>query len=252
MKKLIIFDLDGTLAQSKTAIDTEMGTHLSRLLNTARVAIISGGDWPQFQKQVLNHLPSGYPTNKLFILPTCGTKFYQYKDGWKQLYAENFSDEEKTRIISELRQAIQESGIDIQKTWGEQIEDRGSQITFSALGQQAPLEEKKDWDTDFAKRKKIKVILEKSLKNFSVVMGGSTSIDITKPGIDKAYGIQKLRQILEIEISEMIFIGDALFKGGNDHPARKTGVACIQVNNPEETKRVVETIVACSDGTIKK
>lgn len=250
MKKLIIFDLDGTLAQSKSAIDHEMGQHLSQLLQIARVAIISGGDWPQFQKQVLNHLPAGYLTHKLFILPTCGTKFYQYKKGWKKLYAENFSDAEKKRSINQLNQAVQESGIDIQKTWGEQIEDRGSQITFSALGQHAPLQEKKDWDNDFAKRKKIKVILEKSLKDFSVAMGGTTSIDITKPGIDKAYGIHKLHQILEINISEMIFIGDALFEGGNDHPAKETGVACIQVNNPEETKRVIETIITCLDGKL--
>jgi hypothetical protein len=43
----------------------------------------------------------------------------------------------------------------------------------------------------------------------------------------------------------MIFIGDALFEGGNDHPARKTGVVCIQVKDPEETKRVIEAIIAC-------
>ena len=76
-------------------------------------------------------------------------------------------------------------------------------------------------------------------------MGGATSIDITKPGIDKAYGIRKLRDILGIEIKEMIFIGDALFPGGNDHPARETGVVCIQVRDPNETKRVIEAILAC-------
>lgn len=80
-------------------------------------------------------------------------------------------------------------------------------------------------------------------------MGGTTSIDITKPGIDKAYGINKLKEILGIEISEMLFIGDALFKGGNDHAARKTGVDCIQVRDPEETKRIIETVIACSVDT---
>src|ERR1035441_10285233 len=61
-------------------------------------------------------------------------------------------------------------------------QDRGSQITFSALGQQAPLEEKKKWDPDFAKRKKIKAILDKLIPEFSVRMGGATSVDITKTG----------------------------------------------------------------------
>lgn len=245
MKKLIIFDLDGTLAESKAAIDTEMAYILSDLLAVAKVAIISGGDWPQFKKQVLSHLPDKKLFKRLSILPTCGTKYYQYKKEWKELYAENFTNDEKHQIIQNLQQAVDASGFKAKKTCGEQIEDRGSQITYSALGQQAPLEEKKKWDPQFTKRKKIKLKLDKTLSAFSVQLGGATSIDVTKPGIDKAYGIWKLKKVLDIKISEMIFIGDALFDGGNDHPARKTGVDCIQVRDPEETKRVVEGITAC-------
>ena len=252
MKKLIIFDLDGTLAKSKSAIDKEMAKLFNNLLDVAKVAIISGGDWPQFQKQVLDHLPKKTLLKKLSILPTCGTKFYQFKNDWEKLYAENFTDDERKKILDSLHTAIKEAGITIKKTWGEQIEDRGSQITFSALGQQAPLDEKKNWDNDFAKRKKIVVPLKTALKGFSVGMGGTTSIDITKPGIDKAYGIQKLKEILGIEIQDMLFIGDALFEGGNDYPARKTGVDCIQVRDPEETKSIIETVIACSIDTHKK
>ncbi len=245
MKKLIVFDLDGTLAESKAALDEEMATLLSRLLAVAKVAIISGGDWPQFEKQVLSHLPQQQELENLSILPTCGTKFYQYKSGWMKLYSEDFTADEKTKIINSLHSAFEESHLTAVKTWGEQIEDRGSQITFSGLGQQAPLEAKKSWDPDFEKRKKMKVILDKSLPEFSVNMGGATSIDVTKPGIDKAYGIHKLEQTLNLAIAEMIYVGDALFAGGNDYPARATGADCIQVRNPDETKRVVEAIVAC-------
>ena len=132
-----------------------------------------------------------------------------------------------------------------EKVWGELIEDRGSQITFSALGQEAPLEEKEKWDPDFTKRKKMKAILDTLIPEFSVRLGGATSIDVTKPGIDKAYGIRKLRDILGIAIEEMIFIGDALFPGGNDYPAKQAGVVSIRVRDPEETKRVIEAIIAC-------
>lgn len=246
MKKLIIFDLDGTLAKSKSPVDKEMAGLLSNLLEVARVSIISGGDWPQFEKQVLDCLPKKTMLKKLSILPTCGTKFYQFEKEWKQLYAENFTDEERKKILDSLHSAIKAAELDIKKTWGDQVEDRGSQITFSALGQKAPLEEKKKWDPDFSKRKKIKKPLEKLLKGFSVGLGGTTSIDITKLGIDKAYGINKLKEILHIEIGEMLFIGDALFEGGNDYPARKTGVDCIQVRDSEETKRIIETVIACS------
>jgi phosphomannomutase len=245
MKQLIVFDLDGTLAESKAALSPKMAHLLTSLLHVAKVAIISGGAWTQFQKQVLSRLPSDANLSGLSILPTCGTKYYEYDLKWKQLYAENFTANEKSKIIVNLHAAVASAGFATDKIWGEQIEDRGSQITFSALGQQAPLDAKKHWDPDFAKRKIIKEKLDLSLPEFSVQMGGSTSIDITKPGIDKAYGIHKLRQILKIPIQDMIFIGDALFEGGNDHPVRTTGVACIQVRDPQETGRVIEAIIAC-------
>lgn len=245
MKKLIVFDLDGTLAPSKSHISEEISTLLGTLLRVSKVAVISGGNWPQFEKQLLSKLPQDKSLKNLLILPTSGTKYYEYKSGWEKLYSEDFTEEEKKKIISSLKKAVDKSGFKVKKLWGEQIQDRGSQITFSALGQQAPLEEKKKWDPDFEKRKKIKEILEHSIPDFSVRLGGTTSIDITKPGIDKAYAIRKLRDILSIKIKEMIFIGDALFDNGNDYPVKKTGVSTIQVKGPDETKLIIEAIIAC-------
>jgi len=248
MKKLIVFDLDGTLAESKAAIDNDMAVRLAALLTVAKVAIISGGDWPQFDTQVIGHLPKGSKLKNLSILPTCGTKFFRYKkSGWKELYAENFTDAQKQKIISSLNQAVDESGFKAKKVWGETIEDRGSQITYSGLGQHAPLSQKTKWDPDFKKREKIKKLLDKMIPEFAVNLGGATSVDITKKGIDKKYGIHKLHAILEIKISEMIFIGDAIFPGGNDYPAKEAGTFAIRVSDPNETKRVIEGIIACLD-----
>jgi hypothetical protein len=245
MKKLIVFDLDGTLAESKASVDAEMSRLLNDLLGIVKVAVISGGDWPQFEKQVLSHLAHNGSLVNLSILPTCGTKFFQYKRDWQKLYSEDFTPEERDKIIAALKKAVAEAGFQVEKVWGHAIEDRGSQITFSALGQQAPLDEKKKWDSDFTKRKKIKAILDPLIPGFSVRMGGATSIDVTKPGIDKAYGIGKLRDVLGISLKEMIFVGDALFPGGNDYPAEQAGVVSIPVCGPHETKRVIETTIAC-------
>lgn len=245
MKKLIVFDLDGTLAASKSSLDTEMASLLHDLLGIVRVAVISGGAWLQFEKQVLSKLPEGESLAKLSILPTCGTQFFQYTGQWTKLYSEDFTTDEKEKIVSSLKKAIESAGLSREKTWGEAIEDRGSQITYSALGQNAPLEEKEKWDANFAKRKKLKAILDTLIPDFSVRIGGATSIDITKPGIDKAYGIRKLRDILGIPVREMIYVGDALFIGGNDYPAEQAGVISIPVRGPDETKRVVEAIIAC-------
>lgn len=244
MKKLIVFDLDGTLAESKSAVDDEMSMLLRNLLNIVRVAVISGGDWPQFEKQLLSNLPGDADLQNLSLLPTCGTKFYNFNVNWKKQYSEDFNANEKETIIAAF-EALNELGS--RRVWGDVIEDRGSQITFSALGQHAPLEEKRKWDPDFAKRLQMKVALDKSIPAFSVRLGGTTSVDVTRKGIDKAYGIRKLRSILNVKIDDMLFAGDAIFPGGNDYPAKEAGVYSIRVRDPNETKRVIEAIIGCLD-----
>jgi HAD superfamily hydrolase (TIGR01484 family) len=248
MKKLIVFDLDGTLAESKAPLDAEMASLLTGLLDILKVAVISGGNWPQFEKQVLANLPHDERLKNLSLLPTCGTKFYRFDSAWGKLYSEDFTNKEKEKIISSLNQVMESSGFKPHETWGEVIEDRGSQITFSALGQQAPIEAKRKWDADFTKRKQMKAHLDKLIPEFSVRLGGTTSVDVTKPGIDKAYGIRKLSDTLGVAIDQMIFVGDALFPGGNDYPAKEAGVVSIRVRDPSESKRVIEAIIACLGG----
>lgn len=246
MKNLVVFDLDGTLAKSKMALDEEMAELLRQLMAVIKVAIISGGDFPQFQTQVLAHLPAGSDLKNLSILPTSGTKFFAYDgDEWRKLYSDDLSDDEKKKIEDSLQSAVAQAGFTPSQTWGEPIEDRGTQITYSALGQQAPLEAKAMWDPDFAKRKKIMSILDTMLPEFSVRTGGTTSIDVTRPGIDKGYGIRKLRDVLGIPIERMLFIGDAIFPGGNDYAALQAGAESIEVRDPEETKHIIKAIVAC-------
>jgi HAD superfamily hydrolase (TIGR01484 family) len=240
-----VLDLDGTLAPSKSSLAPETAALLHDLLSMVKVAVISGGAWTQFEKQLLTDLPRGSLLTNLSLLPTCGTKFFQYKGKWTELYSEDLTADQRKKIIDSLKKAVDESGFHAVKVWGEVIEDRGSQITFSALGQQAPLAEKEQWDPDFAKRKKITTILKSLIPEFSVRMGGATSIDVTKPGIDKAYGIGKLKDILHLSVQEMIYIGDALFPGGNDYPAEQAGVVSIPVKGPDDTNLAIKTIIAC-------
>ena len=245
MKKLIVFDLDGTLAPSKSSLAPQTAGLLRDLLGMMKVAVISGGAWAQFEKQLLTDLPKGSLLANLSLLPTCGTKFFEYDGRWTELYSEDLSTEQKKKIVDSLDKAAEQAGYRAKKVWGEVIEDRGSQVTYSALGQQAPLSEKEKWDADFSKRKKITAILENLIPEFSVRMGGATSIDVTKPGIDKAYGIGKLRDTLHLSLKEMIYIGDALFPGGNDYPAEEAGVASIPVKGTDDTNVAIKTILAC-------
>jgi HAD superfamily hydrolase (TIGR01484 family) len=246
MKKLVAFDLDGTLALSKQPLLDDMGEALADLLGVADVAVISGGDWPQFDKQVASRLPARADRARLWLMPTTGTKLYTYRDGtWTAVYAELFDEAEKKKIIDAFGEALEATGFVPEQTWGERIEDRGSQITFSALGQQAPIEAKEHWDPKFEKRKIIQADLKQRLPGLAINMGGATSIDITREGVDKGYGLRKLAEASGLALDDMLFLGDAIFPGGNDYPAKEAGVDTVKVRDPAETISVVTAIVAC-------
>jgi HAD superfamily hydrolase (TIGR01484 family) len=245
MKELVAFDLDGTLAESKQPLGEPMAEALADLLEVAHVAVISGGDWPQFDKQVASRLPDRADASRLWLMPTTGTKLYRHDGGWQPIYAELFDDAQKMAILSAFDAALVATGFVPEQTWGERIEDRGSQITFSALGQQAPIEAKEHWDPDFAKRRIIQADLRQRLPGLSINMGGATSIDITREGVDKAYGLKKLSAASGIALDAMMFIGDAIFPGGNDYPAKELGLDTVRVRDPEETLSVIAAIVAC-------
>ena len=244
MKKLVAFDLDGTLAASKQAIDGDMAALLSGLLEVADVAVISGGDWPQFQKQVVGQMPGDADFSRLWIMPTTGAKLFRpdAKGVWQPVYADDFSDTERKQILDALDTAVAQTGLKEAKTWGDQIEDRGTQITFSGLGQEAPLDAKTAWDPDFAKRKKLQAALKPLLPGLSVNVGGSTSIDITREGVDKGWGLKRLAKESGIALEEMIFLGDAIYPGGNDYPAQEAGVASIKVRDPADTATAIRAI----------
>ena len=248
-KRIIIADLDGTIAPSKSQMDGEMAALIAELLDYKAFALISGGKYEQFRKQFIGALNiSPGHMERLYLFPTCATTLYRFQDGeWKQIYAEKLDEKEKRKIMDSFESALRSSGFERpERLYGDMLEDRDTQVTFSALGQQAPLELKSVWDPDQAKRKRIKAELDKLIPEFEVRIGGATSIDVTRKGIDKAYGIRKIESYLHYGLSEMLFIGDAIFEGGNDYPAKEAGVECIQVEGPEETKAVIREIIKAS------
>lgn len=247
MKQLIAFDLDGTLAESKSALTDQMSELLNQLLDKYQVCVISGGKFGQFEKQLLSNLKtSPRKLENLHLMPTCGTRYYVYdviKEDWKKVYSEDFTKQETESILKALKTGVEQAGFDKEQTWGEQIEDRGSQITFSALGQEAPVKAKEDWDPDNSKKLIVRDIVADMIPEFEVRTGGSTSIDITKLGIDKAYGMNKLMDILQIGKQDILFMGDRLNEGGNDYPVKAMGIDSIEVNNWRDTSLCVRAIL---------
>lgn len=245
--KLIMFDLDGTLAKSKQPIAATMAALLAQLLEKTRVAVISGGALPQFLSQVVEQLPSEANLSNLYLLPTSGAALYEYLDGnWKKIYEELLSDTDAVAIEAVLRAAGTETGLInfSEPSYGERIEHRGAQVTLSALGQQAPLDEKMAWDPDRTKRSALHAHIRKHLPTFSVKIGGKTSIDVTRQNIDKAYGIHKLCERIRVSESDTLYIGDELRSGGNDEAAYKTGAQTHPVTDPEDTMKLIHELVS--------
>jgi|SRR5579862_4981660 len=247
-RRVIAFDLDDTLAESKSPITEQMADLLDRLLGMFQVCVISGGKFEQFEGQLLNHLEADANTlTALHIMPTCGTRYLRFDSAtkdWEQVYAEDLTTDQRTGIVAALDKGADALGYRTAKRWGAQIEDRGSQVTFSALGQEAPVASKNAWDPDGSKKRKLRDYVADLIPEFEVRVGGSTSIDVTRPGIDKAYGIAKLIEALSARKQDVLFVGDRLNEGGNDYPVKAMGVDCLAVSRWQDTALIVQTILA--------
>ncbi|MBD7956298.1 HAD-IIB family hydrolase [Microbacterium sp. Sa4CUA7] len=244
--RLIAFDLDDTLAPSKSAIDPRMGDLLVQLAERVEVAIISGGQLQQFQVQVVDNLPAASPTvmDALHLLPTCGTQYYRLTaDGIATVYAHRLTDDEKARALTAVEEEARRLELWESETWGDILEDRGSQITFSALGQSAPLAAKVAWDPTGAKKNALREAVAARIPDLEVRSGGSTSVDITHRGIDKAYGMRRLSEQTGIALDDMLFVGDRLDPDGNDYPVLAMGVTCHAVAGWEHTVSFLEALI---------
>lgn len=240
-KKLIIFDLCGTLVEDGNVMDQEMATLMTRLLKDKTVAIISGSSFLRIQEMFISKLPIGAENfSNLLILPASGASLYVWKGNWVEKASENLSPQEKTKIMNAVNSAIKVAGIEKPpRITGNQFDDLGSQITFSLLGVNAPIETKTGYDPGRAKRDTLAEEVRKRLPEFEVRVGGRSSLDITKRGVNKGFGVRKLEKYLGLEAEALVFIGDSLYYGGNDYSVKAVGIDCIEVKNPDETKKLL-------------
>ena len=252
MKKLIAFDLDDTLAVTKSPISDRMSLLLGRLLEHYDICVITGGTLHQIEAQVVKRLEvPEHLLGRLHLMPTCGTRYYRYDElaqKWAMQYAEDLSTEQKTRIIHALEGVAKEMNIWCENPAGEIIEDRYSQITMSALGQQATAEDKYAWAEKY---KDIRPIyrdkVAELIPDLEVRIGGTTSTDITLPGVDKAYGMKKLIDAIDISKDEILFFGDKLQEGGNDYPVKALGIDSIEVDGWETTAYALEGVLGVTE-----
>src|SRR3989344_4178339 len=242
--KIIAFDMDGTLTESKQSITKEIASLLNELSQKLKVAIISGGSFAQFEKQLL---PFIIPSHNIILLPTEGSQRFEYNvdnKKWEMTGTAKFPNEMKERVKRVLNEIIASNEYDIPKNAkGEYIEDRETEIAFSALGQDAPLFEKEKWDNNLEKRRRIKAKIEEQIKDVTVAVAGTTSIDILPKGFDKARGLKLMAESMCIDTKYMVFVGDAIVPDGNDYSVKEAGIESIKVSGPKDTEKLVRNWV---------
>jgi len=248
MISAIAFDLDDTLAPSKSKVPDELAHLLMEMARRMPVCVISGGRFEQFETQLLGSLVgTADEFANLHVMPTCGTQYYRYESHeWHRIYSEDLTADEIKRATDALERAAKDLGFwePDGAVWGDRIENRGSQVTFSALGQTAPVAAKHTWDPTGKKREALRERIARDLPDLEVRAGGSTSIDVTRHGIDKAYGIREYAKRIRVEFPNILFVGDRLEPGGNDFPVIALGVQTHAVTGPDETTTWAREFVA--------
>jgi HAD superfamily hydrolase (TIGR01484 family) len=243
-----IFDLDETLAVSFQPPTPEMLARLTQLLSVLPVTIMTGAGFERLEEQFLPGIPRP-SAEQLIFFTNSSTQCYIFCNGsWHLEYDLTLTEEERAKIKSAIRETIEE--MDILKNaphFGEQIVDRKAQIAFTSVGVDAPADLKKSWDPDGAKRRIICEVLKKKIPGYNILIGGASTIDVTRKDVDKAYGVEWYSKYMNIPIADMLYVGDALYEGGNDSVVIPTGIQTRQVSGPGETEKIIdELLLACA------
>ncbi|MFA7309629.1 MAG: HAD-IIB family hydrolase [Candidatus Paceibacterota bacterium] len=243
--KVAVFDVDDTLAESFQAPKPEMLLRLARLLECIPVAIISGAGFSRINDGFLVPLEKTPHIRRLIVLPNSSAQAYTWADGWNEEYNLSLSADEKRQIKIAFAQASEDLPlIHDTKQYGERIADREAQIAFTVVGLDAPQDIKMGWDPGAAKRRIIRDYLLKKLPEFDIRTGGASTIDVTHRGINKSYGVRWLSEKLKISPGDMLYVGDALYEGGNDAVVISTGIQTRSVTGPAETAIVIDELLS--------
>jgi len=255
MKKVLAFDVDQTLNIAKTPIPPEIAELLTKCLDHFEICPISGQKFDQFIFQIVDQLKDATPEQltHLHLFVAQGTQYYRYdakKKDWAQVYNYPLTDEQVAKITEAIETAAKELGYweeDKLAEGDEIIENRLSQVTFSALGQKAGTEAKYAWDPDCKKREAIVKRCKELAPEFDYEIGGTTSINAITPGMNKVFGMTHLMEELKVDKKDILYFGDMTQPGGNDYPVVQMGVETITVRSHEDTAYALRGILGLLD-----
>lgn len=202
-KKHFFFDMDKTIAPSRQPILPEMYALLAAL--DQDVIIVSGQatDKIAWQSANLPAIKLGQNGNHAVDL-----------DGM-QLWSFPLTKAEQAEIMVHIDAVMQLLDAKPNPDWSP-VENRGAQITFSPIGNEAPLAIKQAYDPDMKKRLALLASVPFDSPNLVVKIGGSTSFDYIHKDKNKGTNVQRLIDRQGWQADDCIYYGDGLFPGGND------------------------------------
>lgn len=203
-KKHLFFDMDKTIAPAREPMLPEMRELLGALPHD--LVIVSGSLVDQIAYQT-QQLPAYY----LGVNGNHATTV-ENSELWRN---PDLSSEEKAEIQAHIDAICAQLDHELNNDW-HPIEDRGAQITFSPIGNTAPVEHKRTYDPDREKRERWLRDIPFSSENIMARIGGSTSIDYIPRDRHKGANVRKLIDDRGWDPEDCVYIGDGLYPGGND------------------------------------
>jgi len=213
MPKHFFFDLDKTLTRSRSPMDKAHEPIFDRLCREYDVTVVTGGQLSQIEKQIPERFRGAYHS-----LSQSGNHAV-LKDG-TVLWSERFTEAQKRAILDFISIVQRSANIPV-KDENDLVEDRGSQISYSLIGHHEDIEKKEAFDPDAKKRlallhshaQEVRTLLAAGA---DVRTGGTTTLDFTLAGKHKGYNIARFIERMGWNKDDCLYIGDALFPGGND------------------------------------
>src|SRR3989344_1088887 len=231
----IIFDMDGTLTESRGAMDPASVEAFEKLCAAFMVAVISGADVGQMKTQIpfdafwRHGVPLYLMALNGNVCVHNGTEKWRTALFWR----------DRMEILKHIAALRTEFPCEIMDE-SDLVEDRAAQVSFSFIGHHAPRGKKAEFDKKGILRSEALAKVPFTSKNIVVKVGGTTCLDYMPRDGTKAHNARKL--FGEEGLRSALFVGDSLTPGGND--AVMVGVTdCVMVENPRETFRFIDRLL---------
>ncbi|MBQ3207766.1 MAG: HAD hydrolase family protein [Bacteroidales bacterium] len=230
MKRLICFDLDGTLSQHKTPITQEVRTMLDRLSEKYKIMMVGAGNAPRIWNQM-----GQYPID---ILGNYGMQEAVVKDGQLCIVREDTVVPDKEMFLEKCAYLREKYGYT--QYYGDSVEFHpAGMVTFCLLGTPAPIDEKIAFDPTREKRRVLYPEVLELFPDHSVYIGGSSSFDFTPKQYNKYDAIMKYAAENGYSKEEILYVGDDFEDGGGDSHIRIYGMDYICIDDYRKTPEIL-------------